>query len=70
MPFCCRLHELALCLMCKDLDDLKQVARWDGISGNSRRQVLLSLQVSAGHTIFVYMVHVVLFVSFGCLSAI
>ena len=42
-----RLHELALCLMCKDLEDLKLVAQWDGISGNSRRQVLLSLQVCA-----------------------
>lgn len=43
---CCRLHELALCLMCQNLDDLKETAKWPGIAGNSRGQVLLALQVS------------------------
>lgn len=39
-----RLHELASCLICQDLDDLKETARWDGIGGFSRGKVLLALQ--------------------------
>jgi hypothetical protein len=39
-----RLHELSSFLMCSSPEDLRQQARWDGRSGNSRRTLLVKLQ--------------------------
>ncbi|KAI0797559.1 WD40 repeat-like protein [Abortiporus biennis] len=38
------LHSLSSLLMCSDPSDLRQRAGWDGISGSSRRKLLMNLQ--------------------------
>ncbi|TCD66196.1 hypothetical protein EIP91_001690 [Steccherinum ochraceum] len=39
-----QLHSLSSLLMCADSDDLRQRANWDGVSGTSRRRLLVDLQ--------------------------
>ncbi|OSX65346.1 hypothetical protein POSPLADRAFT_1179030 [Postia placenta MAD-698-R-SB12] len=42
-----QLHALSSLIMCSNPEDLRQRANWDGASGNSRRQLLLSLQTES-----------------------
>jgi hypothetical protein len=52
------LHELSSFMMCSSFEELKEKAKWDGSSGDSRSQLLSNLQRTFPHFIFIlYRIH-------------